>query len=73
MKTFNQIAAQGDKFDDSTRSSDTNQIPESCILDDTSFMPMQTVGQSGLVFDNSWWRNSSITVLKIVQLCRGAL
>lgn len=73
MKTFNQEAAQGNKFDDSTPSSHTNQSPESCINDDTSIMPMQTVGQSGLVFDNSWWRMGSITVLRIVQLCRGAL
>jgi hypothetical protein len=73
MKTSNQIAAQGNKFDDSTPSSDTNQSPESCIFDDTSFLPKQTLGQSGVVCDNCLFWYTHIKALRMVLCYRGAL
>lgn len=72
MSELEDTAAQGNRFDDSTQSSDTTQSAESCIGNDNPFQLLQTVGLQAVVYDHSRWGEVDPETMRLMKLYRAA-
>lgn len=72
MNTSNQRAAQGNQFDDSALSSDTNQRAESCVGNNNPFLLCQKGRLQAVVYDYSRWGEVDPATMKLMKFYRAA-